>query len=48
MVAEDVVVLLAGSAEAEEVGQQDSSSVSAVVAAEDTGWDACSVAVVGH
>jgi hypothetical protein len=43
------VVLLGDSAEAEEeVGRQDSNSVSAVVVAEDTGWDVGSVAVAGH
>jgi hypothetical protein len=44
----DVVVLLVGSAEAEELDQPDNSFVSEVGDAEDTGWGACSVPVGDH
>jgi hypothetical protein len=47
-VVEAVEVLPVGSAEAEQVTRQDSSSVNEAVVAEDTGWDACSVRAVDH
>ena len=46
---EAAAVLPAGSAEAEELGREGSSSVNdEVPAAEGTGWDACSIPERGH